>query len=114
MVPPTSSPDGLGGARVKHASRILVSKHVEGTRIYTANKAMFKAGEVLLFSAQAAEQIRVDIRLVDVIRLVYGTVLVNEHASDPNGVNRMFALVIAGIRTQPSWVNDCGSPSGFQ
>jgi AcrR family transcriptional regulator len=81
---------------------IMAAKHVPGTRIYTANRAMLQAGEVLLLRAQAAEQIRADVHLVDVIRLVYGIVMVNEHASDPDGVNRMLDLVIAGIRTKPS------------
>ena len=82
---------------------IMAAKYVPGTRIYAANKAMLEAGRVLLLHAQAAEQIRTDVQLVDVIRLAYGIVLVNEHASDPDGINRMFDIVIAGIRTKPSW-----------
>jgi AcrR family transcriptional regulator len=81
---------------------VLAAKHVPGTRIYTANVAMHKAGEVLLLRAQAAGQIRTDVHLIDVLRLVYGIVMVNEHASDPDGANRMLDLVIAGIRTKPS------------
>jgi AcrR family transcriptional regulator len=81
---------------------IMAAKQVPGTRISDANKAMHQAGEVLLLRAQAAEQIRTDVHLVDVLRLVYGIVLVNEHASDPDGANRMLDLVIAGIRTKPS------------
>ena len=81
---------------------ILAAKHVPGTRIYAANKTMHEAGEVLLLRAQAAEQIRTDVNILDVIRPVYGIVLVNEHASDPEGIDRMFDLVIAGIRTKPS------------
>ncbi|HET8911266.1 MAG TPA: helix-turn-helix domain-containing protein [Ktedonobacteraceae bacterium] len=84
---------------------IMAAKHVPGTRISDANKAMHQAGEVLLLRAQAAEQIRTDIHLVDVLRLVYGIVMVNEHASDPDGATRMFDLVIAGIRTKPKTVN---------
>jgi len=80
----------------------MAAKHVPGTRIYTANKTMFKAGEVLLLRAQATEQIRMDVHLVDVLRLVYIIVLVNEHASDPDGANCMLDLVIAGISTKPS------------
>ena len=80
---------------------MMAAKHVPGTRIYTANMAMLEAGRVLLLRAQAAEQIQADIQLVDVIRLAYGIVLVNEHASDPDGVNRMFDIVIAGIKTSP-------------
>ncbi|HEY0754022.1 MAG TPA: TetR/AcrR family transcriptional regulator [Ktedonobacteraceae bacterium] len=81
---------------------IMAAKHVPGTRIYAANKAMLMAGEVLLLRAQAAEQIRADVRIIDVVRLVYGIVMVNERASDPDGANRMLDLVIAGIRTKPS------------
>ncbi len=78
---------------------IMSAKHVPGTRISTANVAMHKAGEVLLHRAQAAKQIRMDVNSIDVVRLVYGIVMVNEYASDPEGVRRMLDLVIAGIRT---------------
>ena len=81
---------------------IMAVKQVPGTRIYAAHKAMHEAGEVLLLRAQAAEQIRTDVHILDVIRLVYGIALVNEHASDPDGANRMLDLVISGIRTKPS------------
>ncbi len=80
---------------------VLAAKHVPGTKISTANGAMHRAGEVLLLRAQAAGQIRTDIHLIDVLRLAYGIVMVNEHASDPDGADRMLDLVIAGIRTQP-------------
>jgi AcrR family transcriptional regulator len=78
---------------------VMSTKHVPGTRIAAANVAMRQAGEVLLHRAQAAKQIRTDVDIVDVVRLVYGIVMVNERASDPDGLNRMFDLVIAGIRT---------------
>lgn len=81
---------------------MMAVKQVPGTRIFAANKAMREAGNVLLLRAQAAGQIRTDVHLVDVMRLVYGIALVNEHASDPDGANRMLDLVIAGIRTMPS------------
>ncbi len=81
---------------------IMAAKQVPGTRIYAANRAIHEAENVLLLRSQAAGYIRTDVQLIDVVRLVYGIVMVNEHASDPDGVNRMFDLVIAGIRTQPS------------
>jgi hypothetical protein len=80
---------------------IMAAKHVPGTRIYEANKAMHAAGNVLLLRAQAAEQIRPEVHILDVIRLVYGIALVSEHASDPAGAHLMLDLVIAGIRTKP-------------
>ncbi len=81
---------------------IMAAKHIPGTRIYDANKAMHEAGRVLLLRAQNAGQIRTDVHLLDVMRLVYGIAMVNEHASDPDGANRMLDLVIAGIKTKPS------------
>lgn len=81
---------------------IMAAKHVPGTRIAAANRAMHEAGAVLLHRAQSAGHIRTDVHMLDVIRLVYGIALVNEHASDPDGANRMLDLVIAGISTQPS------------
>ena len=81
---------------------IMAAKHVPGTSIYDANKAMLQAGGVLLLRAQDAGQIQGDVHLLDVVRLVYGIVMVNKHASDPNGIDRMLDLVIAGIRTKLS------------
>jgi AcrR family transcriptional regulator len=81
---------------------VMAAKRVPGTRSYAANKAMLEAGNVLLLRAQAAGHIRTDVHLVDVIRLVYGIVMVDKHTSDPDGATRMLDLVIAGIRTQPS------------
>lgn len=81
---------------------VMAAKHVPGTSIYDANKSMHEAGEVLVLRARDAGQIRTDVHILDVIRLVYGIALVNEHASDPDGANRMLDLVIAGIRTKPS------------
>jgi AcrR family transcriptional regulator len=81
---------------------IMAAKQVPGTRINAANRAMLEAGNVLLLRAQAAGHIRTDVSFIDVVRLVYGIIMVNEHASDPDGVNRMLDLVIAGIRTKPS------------
>jgi hypothetical protein len=36
--------------------------------------------------------------MVDVLRLMHGIVLANEQAPDQSRVNRMFDVVIAGIR----------------
>jgi AcrR family transcriptional regulator len=78
---------------------VMAAKHVQGTRIHAANEAMREAGEVLLHRAQAAGAVRMEVDLVDVLRLVYGIVLANEHASDPHRAERMLDLVIAGITT---------------
>jgi AcrR family transcriptional regulator len=80
---------------------VMAAKHDPGSNIYAANIAMIQSGAVLLQRAQDARYIRSDALLVDVIRLVYGIVMVNHHAADSEGANRMFDLVIDGIKTQP-------------
>ncbi len=90
---------GLGRSM---GAAILASKQVEGTRIYAATKAMHGAGNALMRRAQAAGQIRADVQLVDVMRLVYGIAMVNDRVADAAGANRMLDLVIAGISTTPS------------
>ena len=94
------SPAGLRGAGTDMGAAVLADKHLPGTRIYAANKAMHAAGDILLRRAQAAGQIRPDVHILDVIRLVYGIAMVNEHASDPEGQPHAH-LVVAGIRTTP-------------
>jgi hypothetical protein len=60
---------------------------------------MREAGAVLLRRAQEAGEVREDVEMVDVLRLMHGIVLANEQAPDQSRVNRMFDVVIAGIRT---------------
>jgi hypothetical protein len=78
---------------------VMNAKHVEGSEIQVACTAMRDAGEVLLRRAQEAGQVRPEVILVDVLRLIQGVVLANEQLPDPDRAERMFELVIAGIRS---------------
>jgi AcrR family transcriptional regulator len=78
---------------------VLNAKHTEGTAINLACTDMRNAGTALLRRAQAAGEVRADVDLTDVLRLIHGVVLANEQAPDAERVARMFALVIAGITT---------------
>jgi AcrR family transcriptional regulator len=81
------------GAAVKNA------KHTEGTEIQIACVDMRKAGAVLLRRAQDAGEVRADVEIVDLLRLMHGIVIANEQAPDQSRVVPMFDVVIAGIRT---------------
>jgi AcrR family transcriptional regulator len=78
---------------------VMNAKHTEGTEIQIACVTMREAGEVLLRRAQDAGDVRPDVEIVDVIRLMHGIVIANEQAPDQSRVNPMFDVVIAGIRT---------------
>jgi len=78
---------------------VMNAKHTEGTEIQIACVNMREAGAVLLRRAQEAGEVRPDVDIVDVIRLMHGIVIANEQAPDQSRVNPMFDVVIAGIRT---------------
>ena len=77
---------------------VMAAKHIEGSDLQVAYESMRAAGLVLLERAKASGGVDADVDLVDVIKLVYGIVMANENAPDPSRVDRMFAMVIAGIR----------------
>lgn len=78
---------------------VMAAKHVEGSDLYVAYSAMREAGDVLLRRAQESGDVGADIEMIDVLRLVYGIVMACEQAPDPIRIERMFNVVIAGIRT---------------
>jgi AcrR family transcriptional regulator len=78
---------------------VMNAKHTEGTEIQMACVQMREAGEVLLRRAQESGEVRSDVEMVDILRLMHGIVLANEQAPDKTRVSRMFDVVIAGIRT---------------
>lgn len=85
---------------------VLAAKHVSGSALHSAYEAMQEAAEKLLRRAQTAGEVRPDVELVDVLRLVYGIVLATEQACASDRADRMFDLVIAGIRTKTLEPND--------
>lgn len=78
---------------------VMNAKHTEGTEIQIACVSMREAAAVLLRRAQDAEQVRPDVEIVDLLRLMQSIVIANEQAPDQSRVNPMFDVVIAGIRT---------------
>ena len=77
---------------------VMNAKHTEGTEIQIACVDMREAGAVLLRRAQDAGEVRGDVEMVDLLRLMHGIVIANEQAPDQSRVNPMFDVVIAGIR----------------
>ena len=78
---------------------VMAAKHIEGSDLYVAYSEMRDAGDVLLRRAQESGDVGADIEMIDVLKLVYGIVMACEQAPDPIRIERMFDVVIAGIRT---------------
>jgi AcrR family transcriptional regulator len=77
---------------------VLNAKHTEGSDIQVACVAMRTSGTVLLQRAQDAGTVRSEVDMTDLLRLMHGIVLANEQAPEPERAERMFQLVMAGIR----------------
>jgi AcrR family transcriptional regulator len=77
---------------------VLNAKHTEGSEIQLACLAMRASGAVLVKRAQDAGTVRPDVEMLDLLRLMHGIVLANEAAPEPEQAERMFELVMAGIR----------------
>ena len=87
------------GARGRSmGAAVMNAKHTEGSEIQMACVEMREAGSVLLRRAQESGEVKPDIDLIDVLRLMGGIVMANENAPDPERVDRMFNVVIAGIK----------------
>lgn len=80
-------------------AEVMSAKHVDGSELHGANRAMQQAGAVLLERAQTAGEVRSRIGITEVLRLVYGIGMANDHAADPDSTDKMFDIVIAGIAT---------------
>jgi AcrR family transcriptional regulator len=87
------------GARGRSmGAAVMNAKHTEGSEIQCACVDMRAAGEVLLDRAKAAGQVRAEVDIIDLLRVLNGVVLANEAAGDSERAGPMFDLVIAGIR----------------
>ncbi len=87
---------GSHGCRLGAA--VMAAKHIEGSDLQQAFEAMKSAGNVLLGRAQESGEVRSEIEMVDVLKLAYGIVMSNDLSPDPERVERMFQVVVAGIR----------------
>ena len=63
-----------------------------------ACEAMRQAGAALLARAQAAGEVRADVDIDDVVRMVQAVTLAAEESDDPASAERMFRFVLDGIR----------------
>jgi AcrR family transcriptional regulator len=87
------------GARGRSmGAAVMNMRHADGSPVQRTHAAMHEAGTVLLRRAQATGEVRADVELHRVLRLILGILLANEDAPDPDGVEPMFDIVIAGIR----------------
>ena len=77
---------------------VMNAKHVPGSEMQLTCASMRSAGAVLLRRAQDAGEARTGIEMGDVLRLIHGIVLANQHAPEPGRAERMFEVVIAGLR----------------
>jgi AcrR family transcriptional regulator len=77
---------------------IMSAKHREGSDIQLACRDMRMAGDVLMRRAQAAGVVRPEVELVDVLRMLHGILMVEEGSDDPDRTERMFELLLAGLR----------------
>jgi AcrR family transcriptional regulator len=84
-------------------SSVMAAKLQEGSDVNLACRAMIDSGQTLLDRAQAAGQVRPEVALTDVLKMVHGIVLVTEGA--PVGqerAERMLDLLIGGVRNTAS------------
>jgi AcrR family transcriptional regulator len=87
------------GARGRSmGATVMNTRHEEGSPIQQRHAAMHEAGGALLRRAQASGQIRADVELARILRLVLGILLANDDAPDPDGTLPMFEILIDGIR----------------
>lgn len=87
-------------ARGRGLGALVMSwKYVEGSEMQIAFHAMREAGEQLFDQAVDNGDVRSDIELIDLLRLIWGTELISSQASaPPERVNAMFDIVLAGSR----------------
>lgn len=86
------------GARGRSlGAAVMNRRHEEGSAIQLTHAAMHEAGGVLLRRAQASGQVRSDVDLARILRLVLGILLANEDAPDPEGTQPMLNILFSGI-----------------
>ncbi len=78
---------------------VMSWKHVEGSDMQHAFQSMRDAGEQLLRRTKDEGHIRLDVELIDVLRLIWGIELITKDASvAAERLQAMFDIVIAGLR----------------
>ena len=77
---------------------VLNAKHTEGSEIQRAFQAARATGAALLLRAQDAGDVRGEVEIGCLLRVLYGLALANGASPDPDQLEAMFALVVAGMR----------------
>jgi AcrR family transcriptional regulator len=80
---------------------MLATLSKESELMTACSKVMKDSAEALVARAQAAGVIRMDVTSTDLIRLLHGVSIATERQpTDPGQANRLFALVLDGLRPQ--------------
>jgi AcrR family transcriptional regulator len=80
---------------------MLATLSKESELMTACSKVMKDSAEALVARAQAAGVIRMDVTSTDLIRLLHGVSIATERQpTDPEQANRLFALVLDGLRPQ--------------
>lgn len=89
----------MGSFKRKLGTAVMTAKHREGSPIQECYSRACDAGSVLLQRAKDAGQVRTDVELDDVTRLLHGVVLTGDEVPDNAArVSRLLELIVAGLR----------------
>jgi AcrR family transcriptional regulator len=66
----------------------------------SACESMRRAGAALLARAQAAGEVREDVDIDDLVRMVQAVALAAEESDDPEAAERLFGYVLHGVRAR--------------
>lgn len=89
----------MGSFKRKLGTAVMTAKRREGSPIQESYGRACTAGAALLQRAKDAGQVRADVELDDLTRLLHGVVLTADEEPDGNQrMARMFDLIVAGLR----------------
>lgn len=88
----------LGAHGHAMGASVMAAKHVEGSELFLAYQSMREAAELLLERAKGEGQVRASVNLTDLAKLVWGLVMVCGESADRAQTERMFQVIIDGIR----------------
>ncbi len=84
------------------AKRSLTTAMLDSELLSSCKEFLHGATDALLARAQQAGAVRADVRGADVMRLTHAVSLAADLGQDPGQAERMLALVLGGVLSQPS------------
>jgi len=84
------------------AKRSLTAAMLDSELLSSCKEFLHGSTDVLLARAQQAGAVRADVKGSDVIRLTHAVSLAADMGQDPGQAERMLALVLGGLLSQPS------------